>query len=121
MTGVLTPNDQTNSSSGWNIAGTSTTFTNGASKQLPTTATQVTAASVAGASQNCSLPTNALGYPITLPAGTTPPTAAKLYDAAVNTGAGPSNVTLTFKLAVAANTFNGTYSSTWTFTISSGP
>ena len=121
VAGVLTPNDQTNSNGGWNVAGTSTTFTNGASKALPTTATQVTAASVAAASQNCSLPTNSVGYPITLPAATTAPPAAKLYDAAANTGAGPSNVTLTFKLTVAANTFNGSYSSTWTFTIASGP
>ena len=121
VNGVLTPNDETNSNAGWNIAGTSTTFTNTASKTLPTTATQITAASVAPTSQNCSLPTNSLGYPITLPAAATAPPAAKLYDAAVNTGAGPSNVTLAFKLAVAANTFNGTYTSTWTFTIASGP
>ena len=121
VTGVLTPNDQTNSNAGWNIAGTSTTFTNGSSKTLPTTATQITAASAATASQNCSLPTNSIAYPITLPAGTTAPAAAKLYDAAANTGAGPSNVTLTSTLAVAANTFNGTYTSTWTFTIASGP
>jgi hypothetical protein len=121
VTGVLTPNDQTNSNTGWNIAGTSTTFTNGANKTLPTSATQITAASAAKASQNCSLPTNSIAYPITLPAGTTAPPAAKLYNAAANTGAGPSNVTLTFTLTATANTFNGTYTSTWTFTISSGP
>ena len=121
ITGVFTPNDQTNSNAGWNIAGTSTTFTNAASKTLATTATQITKASVSAASQNCSLPTNSLAYPITLPAAATAPPSAKLYDAAANTGAGPSNVTLTFALAVPAKTFNGTYSSTWTFTISSGP
>lgn len=121
VTGMLTPNDQTNSNSGWNIAGTSTTFTNGASKTLPTTATRVTAASVAAASNNCSLPTNSIGYPVTLPAGTSAPPAAKLYNAAANTGAGPSNVTLTLPLTVPANTFNGSYTSTWTFTIGSGP
>jgi hypothetical protein len=121
ITGVFTPNDQTNSNAGWNIAGTSTTFTNVASKTLPTTATRVTAAAVAAATQNCSLPTNTIGYPVTLPAATVAPAATKLYNATANTGAGPSNVTLTFQLSAPANTFNGTYTSTWTFTISSGP
>jgi hypothetical protein len=115
VTGVFTPNDQTNSNAGWNLDGTSTTFTNGASKTLATTATSVTAASPAAASQNCSLPTNSVTYPVTLPAGTTAPPAVKLYDATANTGAGPTNVTLTFKLTLPANTYNGTYTSTWTF------
>jgi hypothetical protein len=121
ITGAFSPNDQTNSNAGWNVAGTSTTFKNAASQVLPTTATQVTGASVSTATQNCSLPTNSIVYPVTLPAGSVAPAAAKLYNAAANTGAGPSNLTLTFKLAVAANTFKGTYTSTWTFTISSGP
>jgi hypothetical protein len=118
--GAFTPNDQTNSNAGWNIDGTSTTFTTG-SRALPTTATQLTAASAAAATQNCSLPTNSVAYPVTLPAGATAPAAAKLYDAAANTGAGPTNVTLTFQLAVPANAYNGSYTSTWTFTIASGP
>jgi hypothetical protein len=121
ITGVFTPNDQTNSNAGWNIAGTSTTFTNASSKTLPTTATRITAASAATTTQNCSLPTNAVGYPVTLPAANVAPAATKLYNAAANTGAGPSNVTLTFLLTAPANIFKGTYTSTWTFTISSGP
>jgi hypothetical protein len=120
ITGGFTPNDQTNSGSGWNITGTSTTFTTGA-QSLPTTATQITAASAATASQNCSLPTNSITYPVTLPAGAGPPTAVKLYNAAANTGGGPSTVTLTFGLTIPAKTYAGTYTSTWTFTIGSGP
>lgn len=120
-TGVLTPNDQTNSGSGWNIAGTSTTFTNASSQTLPATATQVTAASRAAATQNCSLPTNSIAYPVTLPAAATAPSAVKLYNAALGTGAGPTNVTLTFKTTVPANAFKGSYTSTWTFSINSGP
>ena len=119
-TGAFTPNDQTNTNSGWNVSGTSTTFTTG-TRTLPTTATQVTAASASTATQNCSLPTNSIAYPLTLPAGATAPTAIKLYNAAANSGAGPSNVTLTFKLTSLASAFRGTYTSTWTFTISSGP
>ncbi len=120
-TGVLTPNDQTNSGSGWNIAGTSTTFTNASNQTLPTTATQVTAGSKAAATQNCSLPTNSIAYPVTLPAAATAPTAVKLYDAAAATGAGPTNITLTFKTTIQANAFKGSYTSTWTFSINSGP
>ena len=120
-TGVLTPNDQTNSGAGWNIGGTSTTFTNASNQTLPTTATQVTAASKAAATQNCSLPTNSISYPVTLPAAATAPPAIKLYNAAVGTGAGPTNVTLTFKTTIPADAFKGSYTATWTFSINSGP
>jgi len=58
---------------------------------------------------------------VTLPAGSIPPTAVKLFKAASNTGSGPTNVTLSFQLAVPANAYRGTYTSTWTFAIVSGP
>jgi hypothetical protein len=112
--------DETGSGAGWNITGTSTTFTTG-SILLSTAATQVTAASRSAGTGNCSLPTNSIGYPVTLPAGSSPPTAVKLYNAAASTGKGPTDVTLTFRLAVAANSYIGTYTSTWTFAIVSGP
>lgn len=118
---AFTPTDATGTGSGWNLTGTSTTFTNTGGKALPTTATTVTAASAASTAATCLLPTNAIGYPVTLPAGSTPPTAAKLYDASAATGLGGSTVTLTFKLTTPAGTYNGTFSSTWTFTIASGP
>jgi len=118
---VLAPDDETASNSGWNITGTSTTLTNAGGKTLSTTATQVTAASAAAATGNCTLPTNSIGYPVTLPAASSPPTAVKLYNAATSTGTGPTDVTLTFQLSLPANTFNGTYSSTWTFAVVSGP
>lgn len=118
---ALTPDDETASNAGWNITGTSTTLTNAGGKTLPTTSTQVTAASASAATGNCSLPTNSIGYPVTLPAGSSPPTAVKVYNAAASTGSGPTNVTLTFKLSLPANSFNGTYTSTWTFAIVSGP
>jgi hypothetical protein len=116
----LTVDDETASGSGWNVTGTSTTFTTG-TQTLSTSATRDTAASRSTIAGNCSLPTNSITYPVTLPAGTSPPTAVKLYNAAVNTGAGPTKVTLTFQLAIPANTYHGTYTSTWTFAIVSGP
>jgi len=118
---TLTPNDQTGSGAGWNITGASTTFTNASSKALATTATTLTGATATAASGQCSAPTNTITYPITLPAGATPPAAVKLYDARPNTGAGPTNVSFNTQLAVSAKAYSGTYNSTWTFTIASGP
>lgn len=118
---AFTPTDSTASSNGWNLTGTSTTFTNSGGKTLPTTATTVTAASVAATSGTCRLPTNSITYPVTLPAATAAPTAVKLYDAAAATGLGPSTVTLTAKISVPPNSHSGSYSSTWTFSLVSGP
>lgn len=117
---AFTLDDETGSGSGWDLNATSTTFSAGA-KTLPTTATTITAASGSAASGNCRLPTSAITYPVTLPAGATPPTAADLFDSAVNTGEGPTNVTLTAKVALPANAKAGDYSSTWTLSLSSGP
>jgi hypothetical protein len=118
---VLTPDDETTAGSDWNITATSTTLTNASSQTLPTTATTFTAASAAAASGNCSLPTNAITYPVTLPAGATPPTAVKVYNAAAGTGKGPVTLTLTTQLTAPANAYKGTFTSTWTISIVSGP
>jgi hypothetical protein len=88
---------------------------------MPTTATTVTAASAAVAAGTCQLPTNASTYPVTLPAATVAPAAVKLYDAAATTGVGTSTLSLTFSLAVPTNVRAGTYTSTWTFSLASGP
>jgi hypothetical protein len=67
------------------------------------------------------LPANTVTYPVSLPAATTAPTATKLYNAAPHTGLGPANVMLTFQVTAPANIFIGTYTSTWTISIVSGP
>lgn len=118
---VLTPSDLTGAAAGWNTQVTSTTFTASGGKTLPTSASTITSASVASASGTCVLPTSSITYPLTVPAAATAPAAVKLYNAAASTGTGPSTVTLGVQLAVPANAFNGSYSSTWTFTIASGP
>jgi len=121
VTAALTPSDMSGTAAGWNVQATSTTFTNTASRTLPTTATAVTAAAATAASGNCDLPTNSVAYPLTLPAGASAPTAVKAYNAAAGTGGGPLTLTLTFRLTVPARAWSGAYSSTWTFTIASGP
>ena len=117
----LTPSDLTGSGAGWNVTGTSTTFRNASSKTLSTAATQIASESTVTAGGNCALPTNAIAYPIALPAGAPAPTAVKLYNATAGTGKGPVTVQLTANLSVPANAYNGTYSSTWTIAVASGP
>jgi hypothetical protein len=118
---TVKPDDETAGHAGWNITETSTSFNDGAGHSLPTSATTTTAASTATTGGNCVMPTNSIGYPVTLPAGSVAPTAVKAYNASAGTGQGPTNVTLTYKLAVPANAYHGTFTSTWTIAIVSGP
>jgi hypothetical protein len=60
-------------------------------------------------------------YPYTLPAGASTPTATKLFNAIAGTGRGHETLVTTATLAIAANAYAGIYSSTWTFTVASGP
>ena len=114
--------DATGSGSGWNITATSTAFTTGA-KSLANTSVTVqavpTVACDSGAS--CTTATNGTSYAYSLPAGATAPTATKIFSSAANTGLGNQTVTLVFSLAIPANAFAGSYSSTWTYTLVSGP
>jgi photosystem II stability/assembly factor-like uncharacterized protein len=116
----VSPDDETGSQAGWNLTATSTTFTSG-THTLPTTASQITAASATAATGNCSLPANAISYPVTVPAAGTAPAPVKVYDASASSGAGPVNVALTAALTIPANARIGTYNSTWTLTLASGP
>jgi hypothetical protein len=119
----LIPDDETGSGDGWNIDLTSTTLTNAGEETLPTTASNVTgvASLVADPSGSCSLPTNGETYPITVPAGATAPAAVDIYNAAAGTGEGANDVTLDFSITVPGYAYDGSYSSTWTYTIASGP
>lgn len=118
----LVVSDATGSGDGWSVTVTSTTFTAGA-RTLPTTATQVltTPSLACKAGATCTLASNSVTYPFTLPAAASAPTAQKLFNAAVGTGLGAQTVTPTWTLAVPARSYAGAYSSTWTFTLTSGP
>ena len=70
--------------------------------------------------KNCVNPTpTGLSWPMTL--GTSSGGAVKIYNAAASTGTGTVTVTVPFTSDVAANTLTGSYSSTITVAISSGP
>jgi hypothetical protein len=114
--------DATGSGAGWNVTATSTTFTTG-THTLATGATTVTSAPTLAcdAGATCTLATNSTSYPYSLPAAGTAPTATKLIDTSANTGMGNQTATPTWHLAIPANTFAGTYTSTWTLSLVSAP
>jgi len=114
--------DATGSGAGWNVTATSTTFTAGSHSLAPTSVTVPAVPTVAcDSGASCTTATNGVSYPYSLPAGATAPTATKVYSAAANTGLGNQTVTLAFQLAIPASTFAGSYSSTWTYSLVTGP
>jgi hypothetical protein len=108
---------------GWNLTITSTTFNDGSGHTFPATASTMTAVATAcGASSTCLAPTNAVANTnLAVPAATVAPAAVKWENAANATGLGTNTVTATISVAVPANVFAGTYSSTVTVAIVAGP
>jgi hypothetical protein len=117
--------DATGSGAGWNVTATSTTFTSGA-HTLGTGATTIasTPSVACDSGATCALATvlgSKVSYPYTLPAAATAPTATEMFDANANTGMGNQTVTPTWSLAIPANAYAGTYTSTWTLSLVSAP
>jgi len=114
--------DATGSGAGWDITATSTTFTTG-SINLSTTATTVqsTPAVACDSGATCATATNTVTYPYTLPAAASAPTATKVFNASANTGMGNQTVTITWQLSLPSSTRSGSYTSTWTLSLVSGP
>ena len=113
------------SGGGWNLTVTSTQFNDGSGHTFPTAASTITGISPTpscGTGSTCTLPTNSVSNSsLALPAGASPPTAVKYFNAANATGLGTINVDATVSVAVPANVFAGTYSSTVTVAIVAGP
>src|SRR5436305_6069048 len=110
----------TGTSAGWKLTITSTQLTAG-THALSTTASKVTSVT-SSCSTTCTVnPTNSVTYPVTVPAGAGPPTAVKFFNAAANTGQGTFAVTPTIKVTVPQDSFAGSYTSTLTLAIVSGP
>jgi hypothetical protein len=120
----LTATDTTGTGAGWNLTITSTQFTTGGATPhtLGTSASNITGATapcVAGTT--CSALTDGVGYPVTVPAGATAPTAVKFFNAPAGNGMGAFTVTPTVGVFVPDLTFAGSYASTLTVSIVSGP
>jgi hypothetical protein len=117
--------DATGSGAGWDVTATSTTFTSGANA-LPTTATTIQSAPSAAcdtAAPGCTSASTNVSYPYTLAAATTAPTATKLFNAPASTGMGNQTFTAIWSLAIPADAVASAtaYTSTWTFSLVSGP
>ncbi|MBA3865319.1 MAG: WxL domain-containing protein [Solirubrobacterales bacterium] len=120
----LTVNDTRTGASGglgWNLTVTSTQFLSG-THTLPTTASTITAVASACANGGiCTVPTNSVSFPVSVPAGAGPPSAVKFFNAAASTGIGTFTVTPTVSVLVPQNSFAGAYTSTLTISVISGP
>ena len=99
---------------GWNITASQTSLTSGSNSLGYSTVIGVTAGGCSGGS--CSDPTNSVTYPVALSG-----TAVKIYNAALNTGRGTNPLTANLTLGVPGNAVAGTYTSTMTVSIASGP
>jgi len=74
---------------------------------------------VLGVHPGGAVPGDRPGYPFTIPAGSPAPAAATFFSD--ETGTGSQTLTCPFQLTVPANATPGTYTSTWTITVQSGP
>lgn len=118
--------DATGSGAGWKLQATSTAFcTSGNAHCLANTATTVQGpgpTAACDALSTCTPATHGAGlYPYTLPAAAVAPTATTFFNATAGTGLGKQTVTATFTVAIPANTYAGTYNSTWTYSLASAP
>src|SRR5207253_1216983 len=90
----------------------------------PAGATSASAAITAGSLAFVSTPAS-VGFSVTLNGTDQTPTAVSTFDIGDATGSGAGwNLTAastTFRLSVPANTFAGTYTSTWTYSLVSAP
>jgi hypothetical protein len=133
----FTVNDASGSGAGWNVSISATTLTSGThtlpnigtlvftgSLISPTAVTAPTATCVT----TCTLPTDTTTYPVAITTAASAPPNTKVYDTAAGTGLGA--VTLGSSTAtspvgwwvnVPANAYAGTYTTTVTMTVSSGP
>lgn len=132
-----TVNDATGSGAGWHVTTSATTFTNG-THTFPDSGTFVTngstgsiasaAAPTATCSGSCTLPTNSITYPVAITTAAATPTPVTIYNAAAASGLGQvviggSTATnpVGWWVNVPASASAGSYTSTVTMAIISGP
>lgn len=122
-TQALDVTDNTGSAAGWNITLTSTTFTSSAGS-LPTGAVSDLNAPTGAcdATISCVLAdVSGISYPLNVPDAVAAPTAVKIQTAAASSGMLAQTWTHTMQLAIPATARAGAYTSTWTYSVVSGP
>jgi hypothetical protein len=123
--------DETNTGAGWHITVAATTFTTGA-RTLANSGTfslngslssaTATTAPPATCVVSCTPPGNATTYPAAITTAATLPTPAFVFDAPVSTGRGPALISpVGWWIAIPASTRAGSYTSTVTIAVVSGP
>lgn len=131
----ITVNDATGTGDGWHLTVSATTFTTTVgSHTLADTGTFSLAGSTSSATSTsapaatcvvanaCTLPTNSTTFPVAITTAPSTPTAVNIYDTAVNTGLGNIQLAnLGWWLAIPATAYAGSYTSTITVSIASGP
>lgn len=120
----LTVTDPRGTGAGWNLTITSTLFDTGTHQLASTASSILTAPSVtcSGVGGNCTSPSNGVTYALAIPAGSpTPPTAVKFFNAAANSGLGKFTITPVVTVSIPGNTYAGTYTSTVSVAVVSGP
>ncbi len=110
---AVSVNDATGSKAGWNLQATIGALTNAASDTIPAANHTITGVTISGVTGTG--PTNGIAL------GPIPTTAAKIFNAAANTGKGQSTETFATQLAVPADAAIGTYTAALTVTVVSGP
>ena len=113
---MLSVVDSRGTGAGWNLTVSATNFSDGSGHTLaPGTITGASAVCKAG--NSCTAATSSgITYPLTVGGS-----AAKLFNAALNTGLGKIDVTPTFAVSIPGNAYAGTYTSTVTLASVSGP
>ena len=119
----FTATDTTGTGAGWNLTITSTQYTTGGSTPhtLAANASTLTGVTSTCTSSTCTNPTNAVTYPVAVPAAVPAPTAVKFFNAAAGSGLGTFTITPTIGVFVPGTSYAGSYTSTITASIVSGP
>jgi putative surface cell wall-binding protein len=132
-----TVNDATGSGAGWNVSMSATTFTTGShtlanagtlSTNGSLTSISGTTAPTATCSAACTAPTDTTTYPVAITTAATSPTPSIIYDTAVATGLGLFVIggsaalnPVGWWLQIPASVYAGSYTSTVTLEVTSGP
>lgn len=133
----LEVNDETGSGAGWSVSVSATTFVDGAYQladsgtfYLNGSTSNFNSANVPTASclSSCTLPTDSVTYPVAITTAPSAPVAVEIYNAALSSGKGDiliggSNAAnpIGWWVVVPATAYAGTYTSTVTISLSSGP
>ncbi len=109
-----------NGKTGWNLTIDSTPLQSAGGARLAPDATSLVSSGYTCAVGPCTNPTNTVA-PVPIPAGSPPPAAVKVFNAARNTGLGVFDLFENLQTSVRANADAGTYTSTMTVALVRGP